>query len=141
MINVNRTPSGVASNDTFTDPSGSVTFITASSSYAFTLKCVPGTCTSDFKKFLVEDLVFGQSPKWSASHKFMGKKDLGKYNNIGDSYKVYLMMGNLMYHCEYVLVRTNSAYLWIDYTSIQEIFDKNFAKFEEFMSGFKVTNF
>ena len=65
----------------------------------------------DFKKFIVEDLVFGQSPKWSASHKFMGKKELGKYNDIGDSYKVYLMRGNLMYHCEYILVETKSAYL------------------------------
>jgi len=95
----------------------------------------------DFKKFIVEDVVFGQSPKWSTSHKFMGKKDLGKYNHIGDSYKVYLMRGSLLYHCEYVLIETKSAYLWIDYTSTQGTFDKNFAKFEEFMSGFKVTNF
>jgi hypothetical protein len=95
----------------------------------------------DFKKFIVEDLVFGQSPKWSTSHKFMGKKELGKYNDIGDSYKVYLMRDNLLYHCEYILVETKSAYLWIDYTSTQGTFDKNFAKFEEFMSGFKVTNF
>lgn len=93
---------------------------------------------ADFKKFIVEDLVFGQSPKWSASHKFMGKKDIGKYNDIGDSYKVYLMRGNLLYHCEYVLTETRSAYLWIDYTSTQETFDKNFEKFEEFMRGFKV---
>lgn len=96
---------------------------------------------SDFKKFIVDDLVFGQAPKWSSSHKFMGKKDLGKYNNIGDSYKVYLMRDNLIYHCEYVLVETKTAYLWIDYTSTEETFDKNFAKFEEFMSGFKITNF
>ncbi|WP_153797178.1 hypothetical protein [Foetidibacter luteolus] len=96
---------------------------------------------SDFKKFVIEDLAFGQSPKWSVSHKFMGKKELGRYNNIGDSYKVYLMRGNLMYHCEYILLETKSAYLWIDYTSTQETFDKNFAKFEEFMSGFKVTDF
>ena len=95
----------------------------------------------DFKKFIVEDLVFGQSPKWSSSHKFMGKKELGKYNDIGDCYKVYLMRGNLLYHCEYVLVETKSAYLWIDYTSTEDTFDKNFAKFEEFMRGFKVTNF
>jgi hypothetical protein len=96
---------------------------------------------SDFKYFIVESLTFGQPPKWSTSHKFMGKKELGKYNNIGDSYKVYLMRGNLLYHCEYVLVETKSAYLWIDYTSTQDTFDKNFAKFEEFMTGFKVTNF
>jgi hypothetical protein len=94
-----------------------------------------------FKKFVIEDLVFGQSPKWSSSHKFMGKKDLGNYNHIGDSYKVYIMRGSLMYHCEYILVETKSAYLWIDYTSTEGTFDKNLAKFKEFMSGFTVTNF
>lgn len=94
-----------------------------------------------FKKFIIEDLVFGQSPLWSTAHKFMGKKELGKYNNIGDAYKVYMMRGNLMYHCEYVLVETKTAYLWIDYTATKETFDKNFSKFEEFMSGFKVTKF
>jgi hypothetical protein len=95
----------------------------------------------DFKKYIVEDLVFGQTPPWSNSHKFMGKKDLGKYKNIGDAYKVYLMRGKLIYHCEYILLETKTGYLWIDYTSTQETFDKNIDKFEEFMNGFKVTNF
>jgi hypothetical protein len=95
----------------------------------------------DFKKYIVEDLVFGQMPPWSKAHKFMGKKDLGKYKNIGDAYKVYLMQGKLMYHCEYVLLETKTAYLWIDFTSTQETFDKNIDKFDEFMRGFKTTNF
>jgi len=96
---------------------------------------------TDFKKFVVEDLVFGQMPPWSKSHIFMGKKDLGKYKNIGDAYKVYLMQGKLMYHCEYVLLETKTAYLWIDFTSTQETFDKNIDKFDEFMKGFKITDF
>ena len=95
----------------------------------------------DFKKYIVEDLIIGQSPKWSTAHKSIGKKELGKYKDIGDSYKVYLIKGNLLYHCEYVLVETKSAFLWIDYTSTQETFDKNLAKFDEFMNGFKVTEF
>ncbi|HEY8896467.1 MAG TPA: hypothetical protein VIM79_16690 [Niastella sp.] len=95
----------------------------------------------DFKKFIVEDLVFGKSPQWSDTHKFMGKKELGKYNTLGDAYKVYMMRGNLMYHCEYVLVETRTAYLWIDYTATKETFERNFPKFKEFMSGFKLTNF
>lgn len=96
---------------------------------------------ADFKRFIVEDLVVGQSPKWSTSHKFLGQKELGKYKDVGDSYKVYLIRGNLIYHCEYILVETKSAYLWIDYTSTKETLDHNFSKFEEFMSGFKVTDF
>jgi hypothetical protein len=95
----------------------------------------------DFKKYIVEDLIFGQAPPWSNTHIFMGKKELGKYKNIGDIYKVYLMQGKLMYHCQYVLVETKTAYLWIDFTSTQETFDKNIDKFNEFMSGFIITNF
>lgn len=94
-----------------------------------------------FKKYIVEDFVFGQSAIWNNSHKFMGKKDLGKYKNIGDAYKVYWMSGKLMYHCKYILLETKTAYLWIDFTSTQETFDKNIDKFDEFMNGFKVTNF
>jgi len=95
----------------------------------------------EFKKYIVEDLIFGQTPPWSNSHKFMGKKELGKYRNIGDAYEVYLMQGKLMYYCEYILVETKTAYLWIDFTSTQETFDKNIDKFNEFMSGFTITNF
>lgn len=95
---------------------------------------------NDFKKYVIEDLVFGQTPPWSNSHKFMGKKDLGKYKNIGNAYKVYLMRGKLMYHCQYVLLETKTAYLWIDFTSTQETFDKNIDKFEEFMKGVKIIN-
>jgi hypothetical protein len=95
----------------------------------------------EFRKYIVEDLIFGQTPLWSNTHKFMGKKELGKYKNIGESYKVYLMQGKVMYHCEYILVETKTAYLWIDFTSTQETFDKNIDKFNEFMSGFKTTNF
>jgi hypothetical protein len=96
---------------------------------------------NDFKKYIVEDVVFGQSPPWSNLNKSMGKKDLGKYKNIGDAYKVYWMRDNLIYHCQYILLETKTAYLWIDFTSTEETFEKNFDKFEEFMNGFKVTNF
>ena len=94
-----------------------------------------------FKKFVVEDLVLGQLPTWSSSHKFMGRKDLGKHKNIGNEYTVYWMRGGLMYHCKYILLETKTAFLWIDYTATPETFDKNINKFEEFMDGFEVTNF
>jgi len=96
---------------------------------------------SDFKKYVVDDLVVGQSPPWSNSHIFMGRKNLEKHRNIGEAYKVYWIRGKLMYHCEYVLLETTTAYLWIDFTATPETFDKNIDKFDEFMNGFKVTNF
>jgi len=93
----------------------------------------------EFKKYIIEDISFGQTAKWSEKHKFMGKKELESYHNIGQTYKVYWMIGNLMYHCEYVLLETKTAYLWIDFTSTKETFDINVLKFEEFLNGFKVT--
>jgi hypothetical protein len=95
----------------------------------------------DFKKYIVEDLIFLQTPPWSSSHIFYGKQELGKYKNIGDAYKVYWIFNNLIYHCKYILIETKTSYLWIDFTSTQETFDKNIDKFDEFMNGFEITNF
>jgi hypothetical protein len=95
----------------------------------------------DFENYVVNNLVVGQSPSWSSTHKFMGKKELGKYKDIGDAYKVYLLWGNMVYHCEYILLETKTAYLWIDYTSTEGTFDKNLNKFNEFMDGFSTTSF
>lgn len=69
--------------------------------------------------------------------KSVGKKVLDSFNNIGPTYKVYWMQGRLMYHCEYVLLETETAYLWIDFTATAETFDTNISKFEEFLTGFK----
>lgn len=69
----------------------------------------------DFKKYIVEDLSVGQTPPWSKSHIFMGKKDLNDFTRIGSSYKVYVMYGGLIYHCVYVLLETPKAYLWINF--------------------------
>jgi hypothetical protein len=96
---------------------------------------------NQFKEYVVEGLSFGKSPSWSKSHTFMGKKVLGKFKNIGDTYKVYFMLDKLIYHCEYVLLETPTAYLWVDFTSTEETFDLNIHKFEEFLTGLEVTNF
>jgi hypothetical protein len=93
---------------------------------------------AEFKKFIVEDMVFGQAPNWSNAHICMGKKELGKLEKLGDAYKVYLMQNALIYHCEYVLLETPTGYLWIDFTATKETFDKNFDKFKKLMKGFKV---
>lgn len=91
----------------------------------------------EFTGFVIDDVGFGQMPKWSNSHKSVGKKVLDSFNNIGPTYKVYWMQGRLMYHCEYVLLETETAYLWIDFTATAETFDTNISKFEEFLTGFK----
>ena len=95
-----------------------------------------GSSFFGFKKYVVEGLSFGKTPPWSSSHHFMGKKDLGIYKGIGDSYIVYLMRGGLIYHCKYVLLESRTAYIWIDFTATEKTFDKNMPKFDEFMAGF-----
>jgi hypothetical protein len=95
----------------------------------------------EFRKYVAEDLVFGKPAPWGDSHISYGKKELGKYKNIGYAYIVYLLRNNLIYHCKYILIETKTAYLWIDFTSTKETFDENINKFDEFMNGFKITNF
>lgn len=89
-----------------------------------------------FKDFVVEGQKFGHPFSWSNAHIFYGKTYLGKSGNIGDSYKVYLFLQQLLYDCKYVLAETPSAYLWIDFTATRQTYEKNLPKFEEFLSGF-----
>ena len=92
----------------------------------------------EFEEYVVKHMIFGQTVKWSKAHSCMDKKELDEYSEIGNSYKVYLMKGNLIYHSQYVLTETETAFLWIDYTSTEQTFDKNKDKFDEFMNGFEI---
>lgn len=91
-----------------------------------------------FREFIVEDLKFGETPTWSNSHQFMGKKEIDDFKTIGKSYKVYMMRKKLIYHCCYLFCETNTAYLWIDFTATPETYDKNFKKLKEFVTGFSI---
>lgn len=97
-----------------------------------------GQSFEEFEEYIVKHMVFGQTVNWSPSHTSMGKNELDEFAEIGKSYKVYLMQNGLLYHCQYVLTETETAFLWIDYTATQETFDKNKEKFEEFMEGFEI---
>lgn len=97
-----------------------------------------GVSFDAFEKYIVKSMVPGQAPPWSKNHISMGKNELDEYSEIGTSYKVYLMIGNALYHCQYVLVETETGFLWIDFTATQETFDKNKGKFDKFMSGFEI---
>lgn len=97
-----------------------------------------GKSFEDFEEYIVKHMVFGQTVKWSNTHSSMGKKELDEYSEIGTSYKVYLIQNKSVYHCQYVLAETETAYLWIDFTATQETFDKNKGKFDEFMNGFEI---
>jgi len=46
--------------------------------------------------------------------------------------------GGLLYHCQYVLIETPAAFLWVDFTATQTTFEANKEKFEVFMGGFEI---
>lgn len=96
-----------------------------------------GKSFEEFAEYIVEHMVVGQFVNWSADHIAMGKKELEEYQNLGKSYKVYLMQGKLIYHCQYLLIETATAYLWIDYTATPTTFAQNKDKFDEFLKGFE----
>jgi hypothetical protein len=93
----------------------------------------------DFKKYVVTDLKLGQTPGWSdGSHIFTMKKELEKYKNFDSRYKIYLMRDGQLYHCQFVLIETPKAYIWIDFTATPETYEKNEKKLLEFLDGFQI---
>lgn len=92
----------------------------------------------DFENFVVGKWGFGGHPNWSDNFVCMGIKELEEFAGLGKSYKVYLMNGALLYHCQYVLIETPAAFLWVDFTATQTTFEANKGKFDEFMGGFEV---
>lgn len=97
-----------------------------------------GATFQDFENFVVGKWKFGGHPNWSETHVCMGIKELPEFSGLGKSYKVYLMNGRLLYHCQYVLIETPAAFLWVDFTATQTTFDANKGKFEAFMAGVEV---
>ena len=95
----------------------------------------------DFEKYIVGDHVFGKPALWDSTHIAYGKKDLDDYSALGKAYRVSWFWHKRIYTCQYVLMETKTAYLWVDFTSTPNTYDKNLPKFQEFMSGFEKTNF
>lgn len=92
----------------------------------------------EFEDFVVGKWSFGGHPNWSDEYVCMGIKELPEFSQLGKSYKVYLMNGGLLYHCQYVLIETPATFLWVDFTATQTTFEPNKEKFQEFMAGLEV---
>ena len=106
---------------------------------------VTGFDKSKFKSFdefteIYLQGTIGQPAKFSKDHVWFGSNELIKINN-GVKKKVFTFWRNHIYHSQFILLETKSAYLWIQFTSTQETYNKNISKFDEFMTGFKITNF
>lgn len=94
----------------------------------------------EFEKYIAGNLEFGKTPAWGDSlYKCMDKISLGKYKNIGPSYKVTMFYNNKEYIHQYVLCESKTGCLWIDFKSTAENFTKNLSLFEEFLNGFSLS--
>ncbi len=97
-----------------------------------------GATFEDFVEYVTGGMVPGQKMFWDESHVSMGGKILSEYEDLGKSFKLYFLWNGLIYHCQYVLTQSETAFIWIDYTATQETFDESKQKFDEFMSGFEI---
>ena len=106
---------------------------------------VKGFAKSEFKDFnkfkevYLTGNMFGQQVKWGAEQTWYGQNDLIEIEN-GFKQKVFIMYGNLIYHNQFILLESKTAYLWIQFTASPDTYDKNIDKFNEFMKGLQLLN-
>jgi len=94
---------------------------------------------NDFKDVYLTGNTFGQPVKWGSEQTWFGQNDLIEIDN-GFKRKVFIMYGNLIYHNQFILLESKTAYLWIQFTASPETYDKNIDKFNEFMDGLQLLN-
>ncbi|NRA92770.1 MAG: hypothetical protein HRU26_08815, partial [Psychroserpens sp.] len=101
---------------------------------------IKGFSKSEFKSFVeFKDIYltgnkFGQPVKWGSEQTWFGQNDLINITD-GVKQKVFIMWGKLIYHNQFILLESGTAFLWIQFTASPETYEKNISKFDEFMSG------
>ena len=93
----------------------------------------------DFNEVQVEGNVFGEPMLTNKNGIWMGatKKDPPKACN-GISYKVHVMFGNSIYHCQYVTYETPSAYILLNFTATENTFEINRPLLEEILGSMEI---
>ena len=107
---------------------------------AILISCFEKTEYESFEEFQYIYLTgnhFGQPTKFSKEHVWYGQNQLYKLDR-GVEQKVFLYWQNKIYHSKFILLQTPKAYMWIQFMSTPETYDKNIEKFNDFMSGLTV---
>jgi len=94
------------------------------------------TSFNEFKEFYLTGNKFGQPAKFNSEMIWYGQNELIKVDN-GVKQKVFILWKNLIYHDQFILLESNTAYIWIQFVATPDTYDKNIGKFEDFMKGFK----
>jgi hypothetical protein len=92
---------------------------------------------NEFEQKFLTGNKFGKKTLYSDQHIWYGQNDLIEIDN-GVKQKVFTLWNNQIYHNEFVLIKTPSAYLWIQFASSPDTYDINISKFEKFISELKI---
>jgi hypothetical protein len=93
-----------------------------------------------FEEFITKYITgnkFGKKTLFSDDHYWYGNHELIKIEN-GVREKVFIFWNKAIYYHEFVLLKTPTAFLWVQFTSTPETYDINIKKFDEFLFGLKV---
>jgi len=104
---------------------------------------VQGFSKSDFKSFDEFKFVFltgnrfGEPAKFDKEQIWYGQNNLLEVDN-GVKQKVFIYWQNKIYHNQFVLLQSNTAYILIKFVATLESYDINISKFDEFLAGVRI---
>lgn len=92
-----------------------------------------------FKKFNKEKILDKKIGDTSNGSTWMLKKELPTpKNSNGICYKVNMMKGRVMYHCQYLTFEASTAYLIVSFTATENTYERNLPKFQKFVEGIRL---
>lgn len=92
----------------------------------------------EFKDIYIRKNVFGKPTLYSKEHIWYGSNRELELPNGGLARRVFTIFKGLVYHNQFVLLETKSAYLWIQLCATPTTYDTNMVKFDEFMAGLTI---
>lgn len=93
----------------------------------------------DFQRIFITGNTFGKEALFGKNYIWYGRneRDFKKIEH-GVTSRVFIFFNRVIYHNQFVLLETKSAYLWIQFIATPDTFDTNLPKFNEFLKGLKV---
>jgi hypothetical protein len=95
------------------------------------------TSFDDFKYVFLTGNKFGEPTKFDKEQVWYGQNNLMEIEH-GVKQKVFIFWQNKIYHNQFVLLQSKTAYLLVKFVATPETYDINISKFNEFLSGIKI---
>jgi hypothetical protein len=95
--------------------------------------------SESFEFFVVTGNVMREHTMWSKEHMLLNEQELERDTVSGRvSYFVQVFWAFNLYNCQYVLIETPKAFLWVNFVATKETYAENLGKFEAFLAGLAV---